>query len=67
MVFLSVVLKPVGGYAKELNMTRYATFKYIRSIGGRGRHKAVGLGLVTIKSGYRVKTAVVRRWLMAPA
>jgi hypothetical protein len=61
-VFLSVVLKegqPVGRYAKDLNMTRYAAFKYIRSIGDRGRHNAAGLGLVTIKRGYRVKTAVV--------
>jgi hypothetical protein len=62
VVFLSVVLnegQPVGTYAQELNMTRYAMFKYIRSIGDRGRHNAVGLGLVTIKRGYRVKTAVV--------
>jgi hypothetical protein len=62
VVFLSVVLnegQPVGRYAKDLNMTRYAAFKYIRSIGDRGRHNAAGLGLVTIKRGYRVKTAVV--------
>jgi hypothetical protein len=62
VVFLSVVLnegQPVGRYAKDLNMTRYAAFKYIQSIGDRGRHKAAGLGLVTIERGYRVKTAVV--------
>jgi len=62
VVFLSVVLnegQPVGRYAKDLNMTRYAMFKYIRSIGDRGRHNAAGLELVTIKRGYRVKTAVV--------
>jgi hypothetical protein len=62
VVFLSVVLnegQPVGRYAKDLNMTRYAAFKYIRSIGDRGRHNAAGLGLVAIKRGYRVKTAVV--------
>ena len=62
VVFLSVVLnegQPVGSYAKDLNMTRYAAFKYIRSIGDRGRHNAAGLGLVTIKRGFRVKTAVV--------
>ena len=62
VVFLSVVLdegQPVGRYAKDLNITRYAAFKYIRSIGDRGRHNAAGLGLVTIKKGYRVKTAVV--------
>jgi hypothetical protein len=62
VVFLSVVLnegQPVGRYAKDLNMTRYATFKYIQSIGDRGRDNALGLGLVTIKRGYRVKTAVV--------
>ena len=40
-------------------MTRYAAFKYIRSIGDRGRHNAAGLGLVTLKRGFRVKTAVV--------
>jgi hypothetical protein len=62
VVFLSVVVnegQSVGRYAKDLNMTRYAAFKYIRSIGDRGRHNAVGLGLVAIKRGYRVKTAVV--------
>jgi hypothetical protein len=62
VVFLSVVLnegQPVGRYAKDLNITRFATFKYIQSIGDRGRHNTAGLGLVTIKRGYRVKTAVV--------
>jgi hypothetical protein len=62
VVFLSVVLnegQPVGSYAKDLNMTRYAAFKYIRSIGDRGHHNAAGLGLVTIRRGFRVKTAVV--------
>ena len=47
VVFLWVVLnegQPVGSYAKDLNMTRYAAFKYIRSIGDRGRHNAAGLG-----------------------
>jgi len=62
VVFLSVVLnegQPVGWYAKHLNMTRFATFKYVQSIGERGRHNAAGLGLVTIKPRNRVKTAVV--------
>jgi hypothetical protein len=62
VVFLSVVLnegQPVGWYAKELNMTRFAAFKYIRSIGHRAENNAAGLRLVTIKRGYRVKTAVV--------
>jgi len=61
VAFLSVVLnegQPVGRYAKDLNMTRFAMFKYIQSIGDRGRHRALGLGLVTIKRGYGVKTAV---------
>jgi hypothetical protein len=61
VAFLSVVLhegQPVGWYAKELNMTRFAMFKYIRSIGHRAGHNAPGLGLVTIKRGYRAKTAV---------
>jgi hypothetical protein len=62
VVFLSVMLnegQPVGWYAKELNMTRFAAFKYIRSIGHRAENNAAGLRLVTIKRGYRVKTAVV--------
>jgi hypothetical protein len=62
VVFLSVVLnegQPVGWYAKELNMTRFAAFKYIRSIGHRAENNAPGLRLVSIKRGYRVKTAVV--------
>ena len=62
VVFLSVVLnEPMGRYAKDLNMSRFAMFKYIRSIGDRGRHNAAGLGLVAIKPGpgYPVKTAVV--------
>jgi hypothetical protein len=62
VVFLSVVLnegQPVGWYAKELNMTRFAAFKYIRSIGHRAGNNTSGLRLVTIKRGYRVKTAVV--------
>jgi hypothetical protein len=64
VVFLSVVLnegQPVGRYAKDLNITRYAASKYIRSIGHRAGNNAAGLGLVTInrKRGYRVKTAVV--------
>jgi hypothetical protein len=64
VVFLSVVLnegQPEGWYAKELNMTRFAIAKYVRSIGHRAEHNAAGLGLVTIKRkrGYRVKTAVV--------
>src|SRR5262249_55177618 len=62
VAFLSVVLnegQPVGWYAKELNMTRFAMFKYIRSIGHRAENNAPGLGLVTMNRGYRVKTAVV--------
>ena len=61
-VFLSVVLnegRPVGWYAKELNMTRFAMSKYIRSIGHRAENNATGLKLVTINRGSRVKTAVV--------
>jgi hypothetical protein len=64
VVFLSVVLnegQPVGWYAKELNMTRFAAFKYIRSIGHRAENNTPGLELVTInrKRGRRVKSAVV--------
>ena len=63
-VFLSVVLnegRSVGWYAKELNMTRFAMSKYIRSIGHRAENNATGLKLVTINRGSRVKTAVVLR------
>ena len=49
----------MGKYAKDLNMTRFATFKYLQSIGDRGRHNAPALGLVSIKRGYREKTSVV--------
>jgi hypothetical protein len=62
VVFLSVVLnegQSVGKYAKDLNMTRFAAFKYLQSIGNRGRHNAPALGLVSIKRGYREKTSVV--------
>ena len=47
VVFLSIVLnegQPVGRYAKDLNMTRYAVFKYIRSIGDRESQTQRGLG-----------------------
>ena len=47
VVFLSVVLnegQPVGWYAKELNMTRFAASKYIRSIGHRAENKQPGFG-----------------------
>ena len=62
VVFLSVSLnegQTVGWYANALKMTRFATFKYLQSIGDRGRHNAPALGLVTIKRGYREKTSVV--------
>jgi hypothetical protein len=60
-VFLSVVLnegRSVGWYAKELNMTRFAMSKYIRSIGPRAENNAAGLKLVTVR-GHRMKTVVV--------
>jgi hypothetical protein len=62
VVFLAVVLeegRTVGDYATELNMSRFAAFKYIQSIGDSGRHNAPGLGLVTMEKGYRAKTDVV--------
>jgi hypothetical protein len=61
VVFLSVVLNeglPVGSYAKGSNMTRFAMFKYLQSIGDRGRHNAAGLGLVAIERGHGARTAV---------
>ncbi len=54
LVFLAVTLREgqtVADYAKELNMTRFATFKYIQSLGDRGRHNTAGLGLVTVEKG----------------
>jgi len=62
VVFLSVALnegQPVGAYAKNLNITRFAAFKYIQSLGDRGRHNTPALGLVAIKRGFRQKTSVV--------
>jgi hypothetical protein len=62
VVFLSVVLnegQPVGWYAEHLNMTRFATYKNLQSLGERGRHQAEALRLVMIKPGDRTKTMVV--------
>jgi DNA-binding MarR family transcriptional regulator len=52
LAFLAVALeegKPVGTYAREMNINRFLMSRYMRCIGDRGRNGAAGLGLVTIK------------------
>jgi hypothetical protein len=47
VVFLSVVLnegQPMGRYAKDLNMTRFATFKYIHLLAIADATTQPGLG-----------------------
>jgi hypothetical protein len=50
--FLTVALeegKPVGVYAREMNINRFLMSRYLRCIGDRGRNGGAGLGLVTIQ------------------
>ena len=63
LTFLTVAMeegKPVGAYAREMNITRFLMSRYIRCIGDRGRNGGAGLGLVTVKRNYTSssKTAV---------
>ncbi len=58
--FLTVALadgKPVGAYAREMNINRFLMSRYMRCIGDRGRNGGAGLGLVTIK---RIPNSPVR-------
>jgi len=52
LTFLTVAMeegKPVGVYAREMNVSRFIMSRYIRCIGDRGRNGGAGLGLVTVK------------------
>ena len=52
LTFLTVALdegKPVGAYAREMNVNRFLMSRYIRCIGDRARNGGPGLGLVTTK------------------
>jgi len=52
LTFLTVAMeegKPVGVYAREMNVSRFIMSRYIRCIGDRGRNGRAGLGLVTVK------------------
>jgi len=55
LTFLTVAMdegKPVGAYAREMNISRFIMSRYMRCIGDRGRNGGVGLGLVTVKRTY---------------
>ena len=63
VAFLTVALedgKPVGRYARELDLNRYVMTRCMQSIGERRRNGKAGLGLVTIKrtQGYPTRTEV---------
>ena len=52
VAFLTVAMdegKPVGTYARELNLNRYIMSRYMQCIGDRARNGQDGLGLVTVK------------------
>ena len=63
LTFLTVAVeegKPVGAYAREMNISRFIMSRYMRCIGDRGRNGGAGLGLVTVKrtNNSSTKTAV---------
>jgi hypothetical protein len=63
LTFLAVAVdegKPVGAYAREMNVNRFLMSRYMRWIGARGRNGGPGLGLVTVKrtSNSPMRTAV---------
>ena len=50
--FLAVVReegKPIGVYARELNLERFIIGRYFRVLEDRGRHGPPGLGLVKVR------------------
>lgn len=52
LTFLTMAVdegKPVGAYARAMNVNRFLMSRYIRCIGDRGRNGGPGLGLVTTK------------------
>lgn len=63
MTFLAVACdegKPIGEYAREMNLHRFIMGRYMSCIGDRGRNGEPGLGLVTVKRtrGYPTRTEV---------
>jgi hypothetical protein len=63
LTFLTVALdegKPVGTYAREMDVNRWVMTRIMQSIGDKARSGGVGLGLVTIKrtTGYPTRTEV---------
>jgi hypothetical protein len=53
LTFLTVALdegKPVGTYAREMDVNRWAMTRIMQSIGDKSRSGGSGLGLVTILS-----------------
>jgi hypothetical protein len=63
LTFLTVALeegKPVGTYAREMNVNRWVMTRIMQTIGDKARNGAPGLGLVTIKrtAGYPTRTEV---------
>jgi hypothetical protein len=52
LTFLAVACeegKPIGVYAREMDLHRFIMTRYIQCIGDRGRNGTRGLGLVTVK------------------
>lgn len=41
--------KPIGIYARELDLERFIIGRHFQSLGDRGRHDTPGLGLVKVK------------------
>jgi hypothetical protein len=63
LCFLAVVReegKPIGVYARELDLERFIIGRYFQNLGDRGRRGTPGLGLVKVKRtrAYPFKTEV---------
>jgi hypothetical protein len=63
LTFLTAALKegkPVGTYAREMNVNPWVMTRIMQTIGDKARNGAPGLGLVTIKrtAGYPTRTEV---------
>jgi hypothetical protein len=63
LTFLTVALdegKPVGTYAREMDVNRWVMTRIMQTIGDKARNGGAGLGLVTIKrtTGYPTRTEV---------
>jgi hypothetical protein len=60
ITFLTIALdegKPIGAYARDLDLDRFVMTRYIQCIGDKGRHGKAGLGLITVK---RTETSPTR-------